>query len=308
MQKKLANNRKGFTLMELMLVVGILAVVVALALPSYTHQMEKAREATDLANIRSDYAEVACEVMLGNTDETRTVNLTQKKDYWESGSTAEDALKALGQVSGSPTAKGTCVVSWDKASNKPVFTFDGEPSPGTDPPVGSDKRKVIMNNAANYLPTVISSAIESGHESDVKKSFNKGHQTTATLKTFWSTYEGDDIDVIELHLNETNLDKYGPYWEKGKCYTWRQALTDAGMISSELENSMFTQPCAVVYFNDEYEPICVSYYTDEDKSAYRYYYLDDNTTYELKWMPANRQFGGYDREYVEFLGGVVVTD
>lgn len=55
------NNNKGFTLMEMLIVVAIIAVLVAIAIPVFTNQLEKAREATDAANIRSAYAEVmAC--------------------------------------------------------------------------------------------------------------------------------------------------------------------------------------------------------------------------------------------------------
>ena len=46
------TNKKGFTLAELLIVVAIIAVLVAIAIPVFTSQLEKAREATDAANIR----------------------------------------------------------------------------------------------------------------------------------------------------------------------------------------------------------------------------------------------------------------
>lgn len=51
------TNKKGFTLAELLIVVAIIAVLVAIAIPVFTSQLEKSREATDLANIRAAYAE-----------------------------------------------------------------------------------------------------------------------------------------------------------------------------------------------------------------------------------------------------------
>ena len=50
-------NKKGFTMAELLIVVAIIAILVAIAIPVFTGQLEKAKEATDEANIRSAYAE-----------------------------------------------------------------------------------------------------------------------------------------------------------------------------------------------------------------------------------------------------------
>ena len=51
------TNKKGFTLMEMLIVVAIIAVLVAIAIPTFSNQLEKSREATDAANIRALYAE-----------------------------------------------------------------------------------------------------------------------------------------------------------------------------------------------------------------------------------------------------------
>ena len=50
------QGKKGFTLMELLIVVAIIAVLVAIAIPLFTNQLEKSREAVDEANIRDAYA------------------------------------------------------------------------------------------------------------------------------------------------------------------------------------------------------------------------------------------------------------
>ena len=49
------NKNRGFTLAELLIVVAIIGVLVAISIPIFTAQLEKAREATDLSNIRSAY-------------------------------------------------------------------------------------------------------------------------------------------------------------------------------------------------------------------------------------------------------------
>lgn len=60
------TNKKGFTLAELLVVVAIIAVLVAIAIPIFTSQLEKAREATDVANIRAAYAEATTKVLSGD--------------------------------------------------------------------------------------------------------------------------------------------------------------------------------------------------------------------------------------------------
>lgn len=51
--KKKLNNDKGFTLAELLIVVAIIAILVAVSIPVFTSQLNKARESTDKANIRA---------------------------------------------------------------------------------------------------------------------------------------------------------------------------------------------------------------------------------------------------------------
>lgn len=55
---KKMKNKQGFTLMEMLIVVAIIAVLVAIAIPVYNAQMHKARVAADWANLRAYYAEL----------------------------------------------------------------------------------------------------------------------------------------------------------------------------------------------------------------------------------------------------------
>lgn len=57
------KNKKGFTLAELLIVVAIIGVLVAVSIPIFTAQLEKSREATDLANVRSAYAELMADYL-----------------------------------------------------------------------------------------------------------------------------------------------------------------------------------------------------------------------------------------------------
>jgi len=70
------NNKKGFTLAELLIVVAIIAVLVAIAIPIFTNQLEKSREATDAANIRDYYAEIATALVSGDLDYAKSDTMT----------------------------------------------------------------------------------------------------------------------------------------------------------------------------------------------------------------------------------------
>ncbi len=50
------ENKKAFTLAELLIVVAIIGVLVAISIPVFTNQLRKARLATNKANGRSAYA------------------------------------------------------------------------------------------------------------------------------------------------------------------------------------------------------------------------------------------------------------
>ncbi|MCH4207538.1 MAG: prepilin-type N-terminal cleavage/methylation domain-containing protein [Solobacterium sp.] len=64
------KNKKGFTLAELLVVVAIIAVLVAVSVPIFTAQLEKAREATDVANLRAAKAEATATVLGGEPTDT----------------------------------------------------------------------------------------------------------------------------------------------------------------------------------------------------------------------------------------------
>ncbi len=60
------NNKKGFTLAELLIVVAIIAVLVAIAIPIFNAQLEKSRDAVSISNLRAAYAEAAAEYLTWN--------------------------------------------------------------------------------------------------------------------------------------------------------------------------------------------------------------------------------------------------
>ena len=93
------NNKKGFTLAELLIVVAIIAVLVAIAIPVFTAQLEKSREATDLANIRAGYAQMMTEYLAW--DGTSTIDdievpVHQAQAKWQSDGDKDNTTIADG--------------------------------------------------------------------------------------------------------------------------------------------------------------------------------------------------------------------
>ena len=79
-------NKKGFTLMEMLIVVAIIAILIAVAIPVFSAQLHKARVATDWANLRSFYADIQKDYMTtGEQNPKVPVDWHSSKDYdWHS--------------------------------------------------------------------------------------------------------------------------------------------------------------------------------------------------------------------------------
>ena len=75
--KRKIKSVKGFTLAELLIVVAIIAVLVAIGIPIFTSQLEKSREAVDLSDVRSAYAEVMMAAITGDTTAYYTKDANQ---------------------------------------------------------------------------------------------------------------------------------------------------------------------------------------------------------------------------------------
>mgnify|MGYP002770603086 CR=1 FL=1 len=107
--------------------------MVAISIPIFTSQLEKSREATDLANVRSAYAQISAAALTEDAAPTNTTDITfektgsenayvytakvklnQKEDGWK---TADAATAVAGvTATGSPTANGTATITVEEAT------------------------------------------------------------------------------------------------------------------------------------------------------------------------------------------------
>ena len=139
MQKKEKNTRKGFTLVELIVVLVILAILAAFMIPALIQYIERSLEASDLIEVRAAYIDVLTAVTEQDSDNmSKTVRLKQKQDDWQSRDPITIAgvthYKEQGDTAnwkGIPAAGGECEVYYDSAKAVIVFDWKGKSTPGS---------------------------------------------------------------------------------------------------------------------------------------------------------------------------------
>lgn len=117
MTKKL-KNKKGFTLMEMLIVVGIIAILVAIAIPTFSSALTKARVATDKANVRAYYAELAMDYLLEGTAPTTTTTALTTINV-----AGEDVDLTQGEVT-IAQASGVYTITYTSGSDSQAWTIE----------------------------------------------------------------------------------------------------------------------------------------------------------------------------------------
>ena len=121
-------NKKGFTLAELLIVVAIIAVLVAISIPIFSAQLEKSREATDVANLRAAYAEQSAALLTwdgttANAPAEITVAAHQTQTGWQGPDYSAGDVNTVGGINVEASTTGWTVKA-DTTNN--VITIEAK--------------------------------------------------------------------------------------------------------------------------------------------------------------------------------------
>jgi len=100
------SSKKGFTLAELLIVIAIIAILVAIMFPVFGAQLNKARAAAELANVRAKYSELLANEMLNIANATADGDWAIELSTDAIGGALQYDGSEITFVSGTPAADG----------------------------------------------------------------------------------------------------------------------------------------------------------------------------------------------------------
>lgn len=120
--KNTLKNKKGFTLAELLIVVAIIAILVAISIPVFTGQLNKAKKSTDEANERAAKAAAINEyyeqqkdfILYYDAENGKIVNAKDAKKLKPYGKQSDNTTKII-QVN--VDANGNVKTTWILPAN-----------------------------------------------------------------------------------------------------------------------------------------------------------------------------------------------
>ena len=129
-------NKKGFTLIEMLVVIAIIAVLVSIVIPTVSSATEKAKEAADAANIRAAIAEVTTNALANGSAADVEVEMKQatagfvSSDLKSIGGLADDQYAEVAKA----TSGTKVVISWNSTLNAVNVKVGDKSVPATTAP------------------------------------------------------------------------------------------------------------------------------------------------------------------------------
>lgn len=103
------KSKKGFTLMEMLIVIAIIAILIAIAIPTFGGALNKAKYGADLANVRAWYAEQQIMLMTDDSAKPPAAGTASYKSGGGQPLQMSDATVTVGPETGTITADNLTV-------------------------------------------------------------------------------------------------------------------------------------------------------------------------------------------------------
>lgn len=156
--KRLWQNEKGFTLIELIIVIAILAIIAAVAIPNLLKAVDNSRRTTDVANAKI-IADTVATVRVSDEDYSGVVGMYNVSA--SGGAFSDDVFAELSNVAITPKFKGAA--TWDENVFFYILNADGAVTVYTsDAEITEDTTDpwTLPTNRLQVYPLVAGSAYE----------------------------------------------------------------------------------------------------------------------------------------------------
>lgn len=233
--KRTHKHSDGFTLMEMLIVVAIIAILITIAIPTFTKQLEKSRETVDAANIRSYYAELMAAAISDDSSsplckregagwKTDLIDLKQKKSGWETPSIKE-SLEGIATVEGTPNEPQAGGTAWLEFIEERTILHYGAGSNGTALTPSQQVKQQLENSLKPVLPMGdVNTDIGKMIVSNKPDSLNAALQAAGFQGSAYITNENDYINsVLQANNIQLNSSKIVTVTTDGKGLTEHKA-------------------------------------------------------------------------------------